>query len=297
MAVRKAKGSIIYEFLIVVLAVVLVGSIIYPKKITEEEGNKTQVCQQRMASILDAEVQYIVYNSVYSDTLTKVIGFLRTDSRYEAYVDSVIKGGLDSIVTRLNEFKRTEEHILSQIPSAQDTTMIDSLSNMQQTMKTNSRGLAGFVEHIHDRMRGVPKTPIEDLIAAFKIVDSKKFTLEMDIARNSIESGNLVDAEKSAAQVVKTIDSVIDQFTSVLDQLPSFRGGELDSLYNCPTVNRPYRLVHVDTAVIKYLHIYCPLDSTDIEAIGQDFLKAKVGGLELINHGKIEKGEKSWEST
>ena len=39
------------------------------------------------------------------------------------------------------------------------------------------------------------------------------------------------------------------------------------------------------------------MDSSDVDRVNRDFLKSKVGGLKLINHGQIEKGEKSWEST
>lgn len=296
MAKEKGKGSIIYEFLIVVLAALLVGSIVYPKKVAEHELRNSQICKERMSSIFDAELQYIKYNGVYNDTLAQVIDFLRTDQRYATYLDSVIKGNLDSVVTRLNEFKATQEFILAQIPAATDTVMIDSLNNMQQDMKMEARRLAGLVEFIHDRMKNLPNTPVDALKEAFLIVDSKKFVLDMEIVKNSIENGRLEDAEAAAQQVIKTIDSVIADFTTVIDRLPEYKGAALDSLFNCPTVHRPYNIVHVDTSVIKYLNIYCPVDSQDVQAIESSFLKSKIGGLKLMNHGKIEKGEKSWET-
>ncbi len=60
---------------------------------------------------------------------------------------------------------------------------------------------------------------------------------------------------------------------------------------------RPYRLVHVDTSAIKYLNIYCPIDSNDIQVLKGNFLKSRIGGLDLENHGHIENGEKSWEQS
>lgn len=296
MANEKARGSILYEILIVILAVALVASIMYPKKLTDEELAKTKICRDRMSNIFNAELQYQRYNSVYNDTLSKVIDFLRTSEQYAHYIDSVIVGGIDSILTKLNEYKTQQGFIASHFASVLDTTMLDSLANLQQDIKMDSRRLAGFVEFIHDRMKNLPNMPIDELKSAFVIVDSKKFTLDMDIVRNLIESGKLQEAAVANNSVLATINSVIAQFQSVREGISQYKDARLDSLRNCPTVHRPYVLVHVDTSTIKYLNIYCPIDSTDMEAIAGSFLKSKIGGLEIANHGKIEKGEKSWEA-
>lgn len=296
MAQEKAKGSIIFEVLIVVLAVLLIGSIIYPKRVGEREAVNTDLCRSRISSIFDAELLYLRYNKVYTDTLEHVLDFLKNDQLYATYVDSVIKSGLDSIVTKLDEFKAEQQFILAHIPEAIDTVMIDSLGKIQQNIKMQSRRLAGFVEFIHDKMKRVPNTPMEDLRSVFKVVDSKKFTLEMDIIQNSIENGRLEDAELAANKLLETMDDVSDGFRTVLAGLPEFRGASLDSLYRCPTVNKPYKLVHVDTSVVKYLNVYCPVDSVDIEVVESSFLKSTIGGLKIENHGNIEKGVKSWET-
>jgi len=100
----------------------------------------------------------------------------------------VIAGGLDSIMTRLDQFRKMEEGILADIPSASDTVMIDSLVDLQVALKRESRGLAAYVEFVHDRMKNLPNTPIEEMKEVYKIVDSKQFTLDMDIVRNMVES-------------------------------------------------------------------------------------------------------------
>ncbi|MFQ6112647.1 MAG: hypothetical protein ACE5NG_01015 [bacterium] len=296
MAEEKAKGSIIYELLIVVLAGVLVASIIYPKKLTEREEENTRVCRERMSDILNAELQYQKYNDVYSDSLPEVIDFLRTSQEYSTYIDSVIKRSIDSVVTKLNEIKGLEETVLANVPAALDTIMIDSLSQMQQEIKMDSRALAGYIEFIHDRMKNLPNSPIRELKTAFLKIDSKQFTLDMDIVRNLIESGDLDGAEKAAIDVLENMESVIDKFNVVLLLLEDIKGEGLDSLYLCPTVHKPHRLVHVDTSIIKYLNVYCPIDSNDIQMTKSDFVKSRIGGLQLVNHGYIEKGEKSWET-
>lgn len=295
MAEAKAKGSIIYEILIVILAAVLVGSILYPKKLTEQEERNIELSRYRMDQIQKAALQYQKYSGVYTDTLSKIFEFIRTSPEYSHYVDSVIVGGIDSIITRLNDFKAKEEIILSSIPSAIDTVMIDSLSEMQTDIKLQSRQLAGYVEYVHDKLQNLPNMPIAQLKEAFLIVDSKQFTLDMDIVKNSIQSGQLQEAEKAARDVINVIEGVRDQFQLVLDKLPEYKSDSLDSLAFCPTTHKPYRLVHIDTSTIKYLNIYSPIDSTDIQIVQSSFLKSKIGGLKLKNHGKIESGEKSWE--
>ncbi|MFQ5676364.1 MAG: hypothetical protein ACE5G1_10740 [bacterium] len=298
MAQQKAKGSILYEILIVVLAAVLIGSIVYPKKVTEEEEANTELCRHRMSELFNGELKYIRYNKVYTDTASKVIEFLETDSTYAANVDSVIGGGLDSIITKLNEFKAIEQVILDEIPSALDTTMIDSISKRQISMKFEARNLAGFVEYIHDQMKSIPNTPIEDLRRAFLTVDSKEFTVNMDIVKNMVESGRLKEAEKASKGLIAVIDEVSTAFKGVLDRLPEFRSSTLDSLLYCPTVHKPYKLVSIDTSIVfKHLNIYCPIDSNDIQVAESSFLKSTLGGLKIENHGKIESGEKSWEES
>jgi len=296
MADERPKGSLVYEILIVVLAALLVVSIMYPKRLSDKEEAKTELCRSRMSEIFNAELQYLKYNRIFNDTLSQVVNFLRTDSSYATYIDSVIAGGLDSIMTRLDQFREMEGVILANIPAAWDTVMIDSLIDLQIALKRESRGLAGYVEFIHDRMKNLPNTPIEEMIVVYKIVDSKQFTLDMDIVRNMVESGKLEEAEKAANDVINRINLVKTGFQSVLNRLPEHSGSGLDSLFHCPTVNKEYILVHTDTSVIKYLDIFCPLDRMDIEIVESSFMKSTVGGLDLVNHGKIEKGENSWES-
>ncbi len=296
MSDEKAKGSIIYEVLIVVLAIVLIWSIIYPKIITENEEFNTTACRERMNDILNAELQFQKYNTVYSDSLNEVVEFLKTNTQYSTYVDSIIRAGLDSTVTQLNNFLSLENLILSNLSAPMDTVMRDSLIDIQQNLKMESRRLAGYIEYVHDRMKNLPNTPVEQLKRAFLTVDSKKFTLDMDIVKNLIENEELTEAQKTAEKIIENITSVIAEFNKVLVELDEFQGGKLDSLFYCPTVYKPYHIVSEDTAVIKYIHIFCPIDSQDVQTFQSNFFKSKIGGLNINNHGKVVKGEKSWEA-
>jgi len=295
MSDEKAKGSLLYKGLIVVLAAMLVGSILYPKKLIDEEEANTALCRTRMGEVQKMALQYQKYRGTYNDTLDVLLDFIRTSPQFSGYVDSVIVGGLDSVVTKLNEFKEREQMIMANVPNATDSVMIDSLVRLQNAIRLESRSLAGYVEFIHDRMKNLPHMPMADLAAAFVVIDSKRFTLNMDIVKNSVTSGQLQAAEKAGRDVVALIDDIVAKIQGVAREVPSYSDSGLDSLRYCPSTNKELRLVHVDTSVIKYLNIYCPIDETDIANVEANFLKSKLGGLKLQNHGKIEGGEKSWE--
>ncbi len=74
------KGSIIYKFLILVLAVALVLTIIYPKQLWDMADKETKICQEHMDHILYAELTYLSENNAYNDTLAKVVEFIKNDS-------------------------------------------------------------------------------------------------------------------------------------------------------------------------------------------------------------------------
>jgi len=295
MSEEKAKGSLLYKGLIVVLAAMLVGSILYPKKLADEEEANTELCRQRMGEVQKMALQYQKYRGVYNDTLDVLLNFVRTSPQFSGYVDSVVVSGLDSVVTKLNEFRDREQMIMANIPNATDSVMIDSLVRMQNAIRLESRSLAGYVEYIHDRMKNLPHMPMADLAAAFVVIDSKRFTLNMDIVRNLVTSGQLQTAEKAGGDVIALIQEIVEKIKGVARDVPSYTDSGLDSLRYCPSTDKELRLVYVDTSVIKYLNIYCPIDETDIARVEANFLKSKIGGLTLQNHGKIEGGEKSWE--
>ncbi len=292
---EKAKGSILYKVLILFLAAVLVGSILYPKKLKEEEERNAGLCRHRMEEVQRVGLQYQKYTAVYNDTLDVLFNFIKASPQFEQYVDSVVVGGLDSIVTKLNEFRDRQHLVQENIPNATDSVMIDSLAQMQNDMKMDSRQLAAYVEYVHDRMRNLPNMPVERLKAALIIIDSKQFTLNMDIVRNSIVNGKLKDAEKACNDVIGVMDSNISQIKEVATRVPDYKGSNLEQLAFCPTTGRAFKLAHIDTSVIKYLNVYCPIDSADIATVAGNFMQSKIGGFAIETHGIIDGGVKSWE--
>ena len=76
----KAKGSIIYKLLIVLLGAALIFTILYPKYIWDQEEQKAEKCRANMVHILYAELTYLTENNAYNDTLSIVTDFIKSDT-------------------------------------------------------------------------------------------------------------------------------------------------------------------------------------------------------------------------
>ncbi|MBN1560063.1 hypothetical protein JW998_07415 [candidate division KSB1 bacterium] len=68
----------------------------------------------------------------------------------------------------------------------------------------------------------------------------------------------------------------------------------LNNLYACPSVNKTYVIVANNDTIPKLINISCPLDSTDQQALAEDFKRSFLGGLKIENHGALNNGEKTW---
>lgn len=95
MAKKKAKGSIIYELLIVILAAVLVATLLYPKSVWKDIDHDAMLCEDQMSRIIDAEGLYISFHDshTFDSSLVNVIEYIKNDSIF----------GLDSIRTTLRD--------------------------------------------------------------------------------------------------------------------------------------------------------------------------------------------------
>lgn len=99
MARAKTGGSIVYEILIVVLVLIMVGTILYPKSVWKKSNSDTTMCRDRMLRIQDAEVLYIQGTNSYCDSLAAVIDFVKNDSLFVE--DSVMAALRDSFYVDL----------------------------------------------------------------------------------------------------------------------------------------------------------------------------------------------------
>lgn len=222
MAKVRAKGSIINKLIILVLAVALIATILYPKILWEKQNAETKKSRENMMHLYKAQLIYLFEKGIYTDTLDNVINLIKGDST-ERLLFTYLKN--DSILAH---------------------RLFDELSQSSDT--------------------------------ASAIIDS--------IRTWSIQTG--VDTVEAW-----TIDSLMIY--------PRYRkffrertASLLDEIAKCPTTGKPYKVTVVDTSVIKVVNIESPIDSTDILAVNADFVKHRLGGLVLQNHGKLENGEPSW---
>ncbi|MCK4826356.1 hypothetical protein KA005_62010, partial [bacterium] len=96
---KKVKGNIFYEILIVVLAVILIGTIYYPSKTWKKEEEVELVCRTRMEFIHQLEILYkskITDN--YDQDFNRVIKAVQDYPDVVAELDTTVYW--DGLVTR-----------------------------------------------------------------------------------------------------------------------------------------------------------------------------------------------------
>ena len=101
---------------------------------------------------------------------------------------------------------------------------------------------------------------------------------------------NAVDLDTTEAFVLDSLRT----WPIYSERIDSIALATLNRLYNCPTTGRPYIIKANNDTIPKLVNIYCPLDSTDKEALKGDFKLSFLGGLRIDNHGGLESGEKTW---
>ena len=122
----KGKGNIFYEILIAVLTVALIATILYPSKTWKQQNNDTEICQTRMATIQQFELQYIGLTNNYSDSVDKVIETVLADPSSAIALDSLVywdglveKAELKKIVMEKDLPQALKENIKSKIMTNQ----------------------------------------------------------------------------------------------------------------------------------------------------------------------------------
>ncbi len=191
----KAKGSIIYKLLIVLLGVALLFTIMYPKYLWDQEEKNTEQCRAKMGHILYAELTYLTENNAYNDTLSIVSDFIKSDTtgaRLRSYMTSDSMLSIDIY----NYFKSNQDSLASQIIDSLlaygkkydlDTTaalVIDSLKTFSKYVeKIDSIALASL-----DNLYTCPTTGEEYIIdvnndSAIKVIKITCPIDSLDIAK------------------------------------------------------------------------------------------------------------------
>lgn len=298
MAEAKAKGSILYELLIVVLIAGLVGTILYPKKLWKAEEENTNLCRQRMDHLLRAELLYISVFNTYTDSIPKLVDLILGDTsraRLQEFknLDSLL--AVDAI-NAIRDRSSKEELVAAVVAAAQklpqDRQLVDFLA----------------LERLQQRYS---KLPLDVVLGNWRVVPDSALvdTLRLPLAVTEVISkGTPLVKNKDIVNVLwfvatevldleqpqRWVLGVLEHSPRLLARSDSVAKATLASLATCPTSQQPYHLTVDDTSVVKSVTIACPIDSVYIAQTKKDFWRYRIGGLRIENHGRIEGGERSW---
>ena len=296
MARAKSKGSIILEILVVILIAALVTTILYPKKVWDEEERNTNNCRINMDRILKAELVYQKFHNTYIDSLDGLVSFITNDSTKEAirdyfYADTALSENLVDYLTKLD----------SGAAELIDNLYADTLMfSIIETIDYDSN-LARVI------LNRLENTEYADSVKAKRATDSTDVFILKQLSKefSAVELYNPIKDDDSLflvfdrmmpdiliSSLVDTLYVINENWAQKVDSAVSYT---LNQMLFCPTTGRGYKITVIDTSVIKYVNIECPLDSTDIEKNKDNFVKYNFGHLRLKNHGSIKQiGEKSW---
>jgi len=291
----KAKGSIILEFLIVILVIALLFTILYPKKIWEQEENNTQSCRGNMDRIFKIELIFQKHHNNYTDSFDQLISFIKDDTTKEHIREYFLADTAlaETLTDFLTESDSVADLIIRNLWA--DTLMYSIIEAINY-----DSNLASVI------LNRLEETPLGDSVLAKRATDSDDVFIlnELNSEVSALEIYEPIKDDDSLSLVFNrmmpevSIGSILDTLYTLnkkwANKVDSAVFNTLDKIRVCPTVNREYLITVIDTSVIKYVNIACPIDSTDIEMTKADFIKYNLGHQRIQNHGKIETGEKSW---
>jgi hypothetical protein len=87
---EKPKGNLLYEILIVVLIVVLIGTILFPSRVWEKEEEMQRVCRTRMETVYRLEKLNIRKFNDFTHDISFLIDTLAADPYVAAELDSTV---------------------------------------------------------------------------------------------------------------------------------------------------------------------------------------------------------------
>ncbi len=127
---EKPKGSIIYEVLIVILIIGLVGTILYPAKVWENEEELESICQTRMETIQNMEMSFYISDpssgNTYTDSIPKLKQVVFSNPRNLAILDTminwdglVIRDDLKQLILQRQFPEDLREHIVMKVQNGE----------------------------------------------------------------------------------------------------------------------------------------------------------------------------------
>lgn len=295
MATSKARGSIILEILIVLLIIALIATILYPKKVWQEEEKNTALCRANMDRIFKAEMIFLKYNNNYTDSLDQLVSFFKDDTTKEFVREYFVAD--TSLAEKMSDFLTESDSAADLVVRNlfSDTIMfaiieaIDYDSNLARVILNRLEGADLQDTVVAKRSQGI------DDVTVLKELDKSYAGIELYEPIKDDDSLSLVfDRMMPEVSIGSVLDTLYSLNKTWAQKIDSAVFSTLDNFQKCPTVEREYKLTKIDTSAIKYVHIECPIDSLDIEATKANFVEYHLGHRRIDNHGKIEAGEKSW---
>ncbi|MFQ5630389.1 MAG: hypothetical protein ACE5I1_16580, partial [bacterium] len=182
---RYGKGSWIYKLLIVVLTAALIGSIYLPKKLWEEEKKNADECRGRMNNIFNAALFYQHFNADFTDSQGLLIGFLKNDSAYQAYVDSVIAKPLQLFIEDFDTLRQNQEAFEATFATIDplDSTEVDTFTRETEALILENRLMRDKLEALREEMKRHPHFPLHIYDLALDVIERKDFFLQYEIIR------------------------------------------------------------------------------------------------------------------
>lgn len=295
---QYSTGSVLYKVLIVLLAAALIVAIVYPKSMWEEETAKQELCRERMANLYAAELQFRNFHQTFSPSSAAVMRFIKTDARYLRCVDSLVVEPLRESKDMLDSLRQMQVFAVTLIgtliAASPDSAIIDSVDRLEDKVIEGSRRLRQIVETVRERMATLPNMPAATLDDGVNVVGRKEYFFKMEVVKRMLTVvGNLQLAHVSSKEALANFEllfSCLDETLAKLRTAPAL----LNASYFCPTAQDSLLIVLVDSSAFQFANIYCPIDSNDLQRVQADFFKSRVGALKIANHGRIERGDKSW---
>lgn len=296
---RYGKGSWIYKLLIVVLTVALIGSIYWPKKLWENEAQNVLECRNRMNNIFNSVLFFQHFNTDFTDSLDLLIEFIKHDSAYHAYVDSVVSRPLARYIHEFDTLRQKQEAFETTFASFDllDSTAVDTFTREVEALVLENRLMRDKMDVLREEMKRHPYSPLNIYDKALEIIERKDFFLQYEIIRNMVMQNRTQDAVDASKTILDNYKVIDENLKKTLVEIPNMYAFA-DSLYSCPTRRSKYDLeiALVDSAhSVREVIVSCPIDSVYINHVEADFKLSTIGALTVENHGRIKGGEKSWE--
>ncbi|MFQ5632927.1 MAG: hypothetical protein ACE5I1_29510 [bacterium] len=228
-----------------------------------------------------------------------LVGFLKNDSAYQAYIDSVVATPLQLYIEELDTIRQNQEAFEATFTAIDplDSTEVDTFIRQTEAIILENRLMRDKLDALREEMKRHPHFPLHFYDQVLDVIERKDFFLQYEIIRNMILQNTPQFAVDASKTILENYTTITENLNKTLSEIPNMYA-LADSLNRCPTTGLQYNLeiALVDSAhAVKQVIVECPIDSAYIENVEADFMRSTIGALTVENHGNIKGGEKSWD--